>query len=268
MIKRNLVLTISRRCSQPQKTYSSSLSLSSTKLVSSNSLSIENKNEPLIIKKNINTNAFKVDTSSSSGNTFHEKILIGYSRDQMRNLVFDVAKYKEFLPFCIGSEIITPAKFNVNKTIDKSLNLNLRLRNKKSSILNDDILVERPQGSREKNSFKARLEIGYPPIKEAYVSHVSMVTPYQITSISRDTNLFDYLINEWKFHSNGKSIGPNSNDDSCIVDFYVSFKFRSALYARFSEMFMDQVFGKMVEAFTNRARQLYGPPSRKTSKAN
>ena len=95
-----------------------------------------------------------------------------------------------------------------------------------------------------------------------------MVRPYQITSISRDTNLFEYLINEWKFlpRDPTKENEINTIEDSCVIDFYVSFKFRSILYSKFSDLFMDQIFGKMVEAFFHRAQTLHGKPSIKTSK--
>lgn len=40
------------------------------------------------------------------GTFYHEKIILGYSAEQMCELVGNVPKYKEFLPFCINSEII------------------------------------------------------------------------------------------------------------------------------------------------------------------
>ena len=94
-----------------------------------------------------------------------------------------------------------------------------------------------------------------------------MVRPYEITSISRDTNLFDYLINEWKFLPNSANQGNTcvNIENSCIIEFYVSFRFRSILYSKFSDIFMDQIFGKMVEAFYRRAQTLHGKPSVQTS---
>lgn len=128
------------------------------------------------------------------------------------------------------------------------------------------------------SSFKARLEIGYPPIREAYTSQVSIIRPHMVKSISRDTRLFEFLINEWKFHpvqveqmsnktsqaaavaSVGKA-ADEINQLSCIVEFYVTFKFRSSIYNNLSSLIMDQIFSKMMNAFTNRAMTLYGKPS-------
>lgn len=123
----------------------------------------------------------------------------------------------------------------------------------------------------------------YPPIKESYMSYVSIIKPEIVKSISRDTNLFEYLINEWKFHpyditsspykgqdgtvsQNGAAGGPDTS--ACIVEFYVAFKFRSILYSQFSSLFMDQIFKQMVKAFTKRAKQMYGPPSVPLSRLN
>lgn len=129
-------------------------------------------------------------------------------------------------------------------------------------------------------SFKAKLEIGYPPIREAYTSHVSIIRPHMVKSISRDTRLFEFLINEWKFHpvdveqlpakankesavaSEAGLAADAANERACIVEFYVSFKFRSSIYNNFTSIIMDQIFSKMMNAFTNRALVLYGKPSR------
>ena len=43
---------------------------------------------------------------TKKGTFYHEKIILGYSAEQMCDLVGNVAKYKEFLPFCINSEIL------------------------------------------------------------------------------------------------------------------------------------------------------------------
>jgi len=230
-----------------------------------------NKNRHLKDKENSSRKSSNyLPSILNNGNTFHEKVLIGYSRNQMCSLVFDVKNYSKFIPWCINSEILIPAP-SVNKTIDKNLNLNLRLLKKsyetKQPITTPD---EKSVQSPVQKSFKARLDIGYPPFKESYISHVSMVRPYQITSISRDTNLFEYLISEWKFLQRDltqENENENSmNEESCIIDFYVSFKFRSVLYSKFSDLFMDQIFGKMVEAFLKQAQTLYGNPSIKATK--
>lgn len=67
---------------------------------------------------------------------------------------------------------------------------------------------------------------------------------------SHDTQLLEYLHTEWKF-------APASSPDSCWVTFKVEFKFSSPLYNQVSEMFMQEVVDKMVQAFDNRCKEVY-----------
>jgi coenzyme Q-binding protein COQ10 len=226
--------------------------------------------------------------NKTSGNYYHEKVILGYSREQMCDLVFNVEKYKEFVPWCIDSHILE-ANGSSQATANKKINLNLLKKNKTVALnLNETTSKKEIQTPK---SFKARLEIGFPPIKESYVSHVSMIRPHLVKAISRDTNLFEYLINEWKFHPHDlfdshlkqpvpisslkerkegtKDQGNEKNvEKSCIVEFYVSFKFRSKIYDQLSSLFLDQVFKNMVGAFNKRAEILYGKPSIQTKKLN
>ena len=206
---------------------------------------------------------------NSNGSYYHEKVILGFSREQMCDLVFNVSKYKEFVPFCANSEILAESK----PANSDHLNLKKRANTAKLNLIDANKEIQTPK------SFKAKLEIGFPPIKESYTSHVSMIRPNLVKAISRDTSLFEYLINEWKFHPvdlNNKLINnkvlkqaqeSNLNlakehiDNSCIVEFYVSFKFHNIVYAKLSEVFIEKMFKKMVAAFTNRAQFLYGKPS-------
>ncbi|RNA35935.1 coenzyme Q binding COQ10 A [Brachionus plicatilis] len=186
--------------------------------------------------------------STSKGSFYHEKVILGYSREQMCDLVFDVRQYKEFLPFCIDSEIIEERSL-------RPRGINLKKLHTSSKKMEAKKAIDLP------SSFKAKLEIGYPPIREAYISHVSMVRPETVKSISRDTNLFEYLINEWKFHPYRPASDSDINPNCCIVEFYVSFNFRSVIYNKFSSLVMDQIYKQMLGAFVKRAHVLYGKAS-------
>ncbi|KAB0795557.1 hypothetical protein PPYR_12396 [Photinus pyralis] len=85
--------------------------------------------------------------------------LVGYSPEQMYNVVTDVENYKYFLPFC-----------------------------KKSDVL-----------SRSSSNLRAYLEIGFPPIVESYVSEVTLNRPNYTKAVCRDGKLFHYLVTYWKF---------------------------------------------------------------------
>ena len=198
-----------------------------------------------------------------NGLSYSEKIVLGYSCEQLSDIVADVSKYREFLPFCTNSEILheyheaniqTGKRFNL-KSISRMPNeMNSNKLGRYLNLETTKRQVNLPQ------TFSARLEIGYPPIKEAYISNVTVIRPRFVKAISKDTHLFSYLINEWKFQP--YTISDNAKEDeACLVEFYVSFKFHSVLYATLSQMLMENVFRKMVGAFIDRARLLYGKPT-------
>ncbi|KAK5645475.1 hypothetical protein RI129_006775 [Pyrocoelia pectoralis] len=85
--------------------------------------------------------------------------LVGYSPEQMYNVVTDIEHYKYFLPFC-----------------------------KKSDVL-----------FRSSSNLRAYLEIGFPPIVESYVSEVTLSRPYYTKAVCRDGKLFQNLETSWKF---------------------------------------------------------------------
>jgi ribosome-associated toxin RatA of RatAB toxin-antitoxin module len=210
----------------------------------------------------------KILKLKTEGNTYHEKVVLGYSREQICDLVYDVAKYKEFVPFCINSEIIQEPN-GVQNSLNNANRLNLNLRQNGFNLRRNEpsqtpssnqeaIKSQNGEISRVK-SFRAKLEIGVPPIRESYISHVNMVRPDLVKAVSKDTRLFEYLINEWKFHP--YKCQELSKENCCIIEFFVSFKFRSVVYNNAATLFIDQVFGKMVNAFTNRAEIKYGKAS-------
>ena len=56
-----------------------------------------------------------VEPPPQKGTYYHEKVILGYSAEQMCDLVGNVQKYKEFLPFCINSEIVLDENMYKNK---------------------------------------------------------------------------------------------------------------------------------------------------------
>ena len=208
---------------------------------------------------------------------YYEKVVIGYSRQQMCDLVFDVDKYREFVPFCIDSEVIKEYS-----TRSSGLNLNLAKSGLNLNKLKTTPIIKtvNKEVKNDRQTFRAKLQIGYPPIREAYVSHVEMVQPELVRAISRDTRLFEFMLNEWKFHpydseknsSLNLNLGNSSSSDMqikvaqgyencCLIEFYVSFKFKSILYTKIAPLFIESVSKKMVVAFTKRAAEKYGKAS-------
>ncbi|GAB2269590.1 hypothetical protein Dimus_004512 [Dionaea muscipula] len=89
-----------------------------------------------------------------------ERRVIGYSPEQLFNVVAAVDLYEDFLPWCQRSQIVQYY----------------------------------PDGS-----FGAELEIGFKFLVESYVSHVVLNKPKSIKTTSTQSNLFDHLINIWEF---------------------------------------------------------------------
>ncbi|KAL0912085.1 hypothetical protein M5K25_018033 [Dendrobium thyrsiflorum] len=90
-----------------------------------------------------------------------ERVVMGYTQEQLFNVVAAVDLYEDFLPWCQRSRIIRR---------------------------NND------------GSFDAELEIGFKFLVESYVSHVELRKPTYIKTTALDTGLFDHLINIWEFN--------------------------------------------------------------------
>ncbi|EOA17294.1 hypothetical protein CARUB_v10005567mg [Capsella rubella] len=144
---------------------------------------------------------------------YEERRVLGYSPEQLFNVVAAVDLYHGFVPWCQRSEI----------------------------------LKEYPDGS-----FDAELEIGFKFLVESYISHVESERPKWIKTTARDTGVFDHLINLWQFK-------PGPIPGTCDLHFHVDFKFNSPLYRQVASMFLKEVATRLVGAFSDRCRLVYGP---------
>ena len=106
------------------------------------------------------------------------------------------------------------------------------------------------------NKMLAEMTIGIPPLSERYTSKVSYRRPFHIRAVSEHGRLFNHLVNDWRF-----SPGLRSEPNSCIVDFSVSFEFKSALQAKLGNVFFDETAEAMTSAFYKEAQRRYGKES-------
>ncbi|CAN0922308.1 Coenzyme Q-binding protein COQ10 homolog, mitochondrial [Linum grandiflorum] len=92
---------------------------------------------------------------------YEERRVLGYSPEQLFDVVAAVDFYHGFVPWCQRS----------------------------------DILKRYPDGS-----FDAELEIGFKFLVESYVSHVELKRPKMLKTTASQSGLFDHLINIWEFN--------------------------------------------------------------------
>jgi len=88
-----------------------------------------------------------------------EQKILPYTREQMFDLVADVGRYPEFLPWCVAARI----------------------------------------RSRDETFLIADLIIGFKGLQEHFTSRVSLDRPNFVIDVRYEDGPFKYLINNWKF---------------------------------------------------------------------
>ncbi|HKX78759.1 MAG TPA: type II toxin-antitoxin system RatA family toxin [Novosphingobium sp.] len=148
----------------------------------------------------------------------HEFRRLPYSAERMFDLVADVGRYHEFLPWVVAT----------------------RIKSDSEGEMIADMLV------------------GFKALREKFTSRVEKRRPEEIRVHYVDGPLKD-LDNRWVFHA----LGP----DECEIEFDVDFTFRNALFEKLAGQYFDRAFRKMVTAFEDRARDLYGNSSSSATSA-
>ena len=103
--------------------------------------------------------------------------------------------------------------------------------------------------SRSETQQVVDLTIGFGPFRESFTSRVEMDKPGKII-VRYENGPFKYLKNQWIFRPDPKG---------CKVEFFVDFEFRSRILQMAIGTVFTEAVRMMVNAFLNRARELYGP---------
>jgi coenzyme Q-binding protein COQ10 len=141
--------------------------------------------------------------------THAERRVMPYRAEQMVELVADVERYPEFLPWCLAA----------------------RVRERRGDVIVADLLI------------------GFKMVRERFTSRVTLDRPRRI-DVAYTEGPLRYLDNHWTF--------KDLPEGGCEIDFFVDFEFRSAILQKIIGVLFHEAVRRMVSAFENRARQLYG----------
>lgn len=139
--------------------------------------------------------------------------LMPYSPQQMYDLVADVARYPEFLPWCAAARVRGVRDLGDRKVME------------------------------------ADLVISFKVFRERFGSRVTLWPDQGRIDTEYLDGPFRYLKSHWTF-------APDPQ--GCRVEFFVDFEFRNAMLQRVIGLVFNEAMQRIVRAFEDRARALYG----------
>lgn len=142
----------------------------------------------------------------------HKSVLIWYTAQEMFDLVADVARYPEFLPWCDHSRVL----------------------------------------SQDEHGMTAEVGIGFKGIKQSFTTRNEHV-PGREVRLHLVSGPFSKLEGVWTFSSVG-----GDGQRACRVDLKLDYGFSNALLATLVGPVFDKIASSMVDAFVQRAEQVYG----------
>ncbi len=144
---------------------------------------------------------------------------VAHSPRQMFDLVADVEKYPQFLPFCTALTV-------------------------KRRVMSDEGV----------ETVVADMSVGYKSINERFTSRVTLDRPRLRIIVEYVDGPFSFLENRWSFTPD-TSRGP----EGTAVEFYITYEFRSRMLAMLAGAVFDRIFRIFAESFEARAVAVYGP---------
>ena len=126
----------------------------------------------------------------------HESKIVPYTKEQMFDLVSDIDKYSEFLPWCNSSKVI-----------------------KRETLENTSIII-------------ADLEIGYDQFVYTYRSKVNLYADKSRITVSNLDGPFKYLDNKWEF----VEIDDDSSEIQFDIDFELNVTLFDILMRKFFDL--------------------------------
>jgi len=96
----------------------------------------------------------------------------------------------------------------------------------------------------------ATMTVAYKMIRQSYTSRATLDKPSLKILVEYLDGPFRRMQNRWTFHPKG--------EDSCEVEFFIDYEFRSRTLAMLMGALFDTVFRRMATAFEKRADEIYG----------
>ncbi len=112
--------------------------------------------------------------------------------------------------------------------------------------------------SNSETEMVADMIVGFKGLRETFTSRVAKHRPDSIRVDYVDGPL-QHLSNDWTFRSDGQG--------GCLVDFCVDFAFKNRIFEMLAGQMFDRALRKMIGAFEDRARALYGDSATGSSAA-
>ncbi|MGL4325630.1 MAG: type II toxin-antitoxin system RatA family toxin [Beijerinckiaceae bacterium] len=94
----------------------------------------------------------------------------------------------------------------------------------------------------------ADMTVGYKSINERFTSRVTLDEPAMKILVEYIDGPFRFLENRWTFLP---------DPDGCVIDFYISYEFKSRILAAVAGAVFDRIFRMFTHAFEERAKQVY-----------
>jgi ribosome-associated toxin RatA of RatAB toxin-antitoxin module len=142
----------------------------------------------------------------------HKSVLIWYTAQEMYDLIVDVERYPDFLPWC-----------------------------------NHGKVVERTEGG-----MIAEVGIAFKGVKQVFTTR-NEHTPGREERLSLVKGPFSRLDGVWTFTPVG-----DAGERACRVELTLDYGFSSALLATLVGPVFDKIASTLVDAFVQRAQQVYG----------
>lgn len=117
----------------------------------------------------------------------------------------------------------------------------------------EGLVVTSRETEEDREILVADMTVSFKLVRETYTSKVVLDLSHNRILVSYLDGPFKHLDNRWLFRPKG--------EDSCYVDFFIAYEFRSRPLQLLMGSMFDHAFRSFAEAFEKRADKIYGASS-------